>query len=265
MIRVALIHWNATEARDRAALLHSLGYVVSARRQPPPELIRSLAKAPPAAIVIDLSRSPSQGRDLAVLLRQRTGTRCTPLVIAGGEGEAVRRVRKLLPDATFANWDRIAGALKRAVARRVARPVVPGSAFAACAGRPLVRKLGVRGGTQIALLRPLPAFLQTLGTLPDGVRIRKGYPGSADIVIWFARSPSELERRIASLAAGLGKSVMWIAWPKGGSAAAGDLTQAIVRRARLAAGLVDYKICSIDADWSALLFKRRQGKRAGRG
>jgi hypothetical protein len=26
----------------------------------------------------------------------------------------------------------------------------------------------------------------------------------------------------------------------------------------LAAGLVDYKICSIDATWSALLFRRRQ-------
>jgi hypothetical protein len=38
------------------------------------------------------------------------------------------------------------------------------------------------------------------------------------------------------------------------------LTQAVVRKIGLATGLVDYKVCAIDAVWSGLLFTRRKGK-----
>ena len=45
---------------------------------------------------------------------------------------------------------------------------------------------------------------------------------------------------------------------KQGAAVPSGLTQAAVRSAGLAAGLVDYKIASIDATWSGLLFTRRK-------
>jgi hypothetical protein len=51
---------------------------------------------------------------------------------------------------------------------------------------------------------------------------------------------------------------MWIAWPKKASKMVTDLTQQVVRERGLASGLVDYKICSIDATWSGLLFTRRK-------
>jgi hypothetical protein len=38
---------------------------------------------------------------------------------------------------------------------------------------------------------------------------------------------------------------------------AADVSQNDVRKAGLAAGLVDYKVCAIDADWSGLRFARR--------
>jgi hypothetical protein len=37
-----------------------------------------------------------------------------------------------------------------------------------------------------------------------------------------------------------------------------DLDGNIVRTTGLAAGWVDYKVCSIDATWSGLAFKRRK-------
>ncbi len=46
-------------------------------------------------------------------------------------------------------------------------------------------------------------------------------------------------------------------WPKEGSGVASDLTQTGVREAGVAAGLVDDKICSVDATWSGPLFRRR--------
>ena len=53
-------------------------------------------------------------------------------------------------------------------------------------------------------------------------------------------------------------SVHWIAWPKKSSGVASDLSQIVVRKIGLEAGLIDYKICAIDATWSGLRFTRRK-------
>ena len=58
----------------------------------------------------------------------------------------------------------------------------------------------------------------------------------------------------------LGRS-MWIAYPKRASRHATDLTQNELRAIALGIGLVDYKICSIDDDWSALKFTRKRSAR----
>jgi hypothetical protein len=52
---------------------------------------------------------------------------------------------------------------------------------------------------------------------------------------------------------------IWLIWPKQASAIASDLTQQVVREIAMAAGLVDYKVCAVDATWSGLLFRRRNG------
>ena len=50
---------------------------------------------------------------------------------------------------------------------------------------------------------------------------------------------------------------LWIVRPKKASGVAGDLTQVQVRRIGLAAGLVDFKVCSVDATYSGLRFTQR--------
>jgi hypothetical protein len=50
---------------------------------------------------------------------------------------------------------------------------------------------------------------------------------------------------------------LWISWPKGASGAATDLTENVVREMGLASGLVDVKVCAVDATWSGLKFVRR--------
>jgi hypothetical protein len=64
-------------------------------------------------------------------------------------------------------------------------------------------------------------------------------------------------RKATALAA---QGTVWIIWPKLTSGVATDLKEGIVRDAGLAAGLVDYKVCAVDATWSALAFARRKGK-----
>ena len=56
---------------------------------------------------------------------------------------------------------------------------------------------------------------------------------------------------------------LWVAWPKRSSGVATDLGDGTVRELGLASGLVDNKVCAIDATWSALRFVYRLADRAG--
>ena len=252
--RIRLIHWNAAEADERAARLRAAGYGVNCEAPAPPLLLRELVEEPPAAIVIDLSRLPSQGRDLGVLIRQRKGTRGIPLVFVGGDPEKVRRVQELLPDAVYTTWQEIAGVLAGAIAHPPTNPVAPGSVFAAYAGRPLPGKLGIKAGTAVGLVGAPDGFEGTLGALPAGVELRRELAAGCAMVLWFVHSKAELADGLARLAEQVGSGVLWVAWPKRASGVPTDLTQQIVREAGLAIGLVDYKICSLDETWSALAF-----------
>lgn len=258
---IYLIHWNAAEAEERAALLRALGYDVRCELPRGRAFFRDMAQDPPQALVIDLSRLPSQGRDFGVNLRLQAATRRIPLVYVGGGQAQVEAIRPLLPDATYTTWEAIAADLSAAIAHPPANPRVPTSAFEAYAGVPLPKKLGIKPGMAVGLLDAPPDFAEILGELPPSVTLRPGAVEGCALVIWFVTRQDELEREIPGIAARLGTAGLWIATPKqaavrSGSVAA-DLTQNDVRRIGLTAGLVDYKVCSIDATWSGLLFTVR--------
>lgn len=120
---------------------------------------------------------------------------------------------------------------------------------------PLVRKLGIKGGSSLVLVNAPSGFAEVLVDLPDGVRIRTAMRGTPDLTVWFVPDRRELERRIATMAARMGQG-LWIAWPKKASGVVTDVTGDVVRRAGLAHGLVDYKVCAITDVWSGLKFAR---------
>jgi hypothetical protein len=259
--RVRLLHWHAAEAEERALRLRAAGLDVRSDRASGQPLARALRADPPDAIVIDLSRIPSQGRDVALLLRTQKATRGVPLVFVGGERARVDEVRRLLPDATYTSWARIRRDLARAIARPAADPVVPRSVFDAYAGRSLVTKLGIKPGARVALVGAPQGFRATLGALPEGASLHARASAACELTLWFARSRRELERDLARRTPRDAGAKLWILWPKRTSALARDLSQPVVRAAGLAAGLVDYKITSVDETWSGLLFTRRKPAR----
>lgn len=118
-----------------------------------------------------------------------------------------------------------------------------------------MKKLGIKEGYQISLVSLPPGFELELGPLPADVVIVAGSKKPLDLVLVFAESRSELERRLASVAARLSPSGMiWAAWPKRSSGVSTDLSFESVQSAGLAAGLVDTKICALNETWSALRF-----------
>ncbi len=260
MKRVHLIHWNAAEAAERKKRLRSAGYRVVGGL-PTPAIYKELRRKPPDALVIDLSRLPSHGRDVGIALRSFASTRHVPLVYVEGEPAKVSAIRKKLPDATFTTWRRIRGSLKSAIASPPAEPVRTASVLAGYSGTPLPRKLGIKPGSVVGLVGAPRDFAETLGELPEGAKLRRSAAGAKDLLLWFTRSRRDLEGRIGKMAAAIGKDGLWICWPKQASGVKTDLREGDVRRTGLAAGLVDYKICAVDATWSGLRFARRKAKR----
>jgi hypothetical protein len=135
---------------------------------------------------------------------------------------------------------------------------------------PLVRKLGIKAGHRVALVDAPPPFVLGLGPLPAGVVVQETFEADVDrdldVIVAFVRAEANLVALLPRLRDGLAPAGgLWLCWLKKSSGVASDLSEAVVRAAGLAAGLVDNKVCAIDATWSALRFVFRLADRPALG
>ena len=265
MMKIQLIHWNDAEAEERAVFLRQAGYEVDTTKPNGPPFLRRLGENPPDAVLIDLTRIPSHGREVGVSIRMRKSTRQIPLVFLAGEPDKVARISHILPDAIYSDWDTVLPSLEKIYAEATGEVdtlsgsvVVPQSVFEAYADTPLVKKLGIKAGAKVGYVDAPDDFRDLLIDLPEGVTLVEGIQPGCELIIWFVGTRRALETKIAEKVAQLGRSSIWIAWPKKTSSLASDLTQQEVRETGMANQLVDYKICSIDETWSGLLFTIRK-------
>ena len=129
-------------------------------------------------------------------------------------------------------------------------------------GTPLPRKLGIKPEARLALIAAPEGLEAVLGELPPGVSVRRRLQGTFDVIVAFFDARAELERRLPACRAALDQAGgLWVAWPKRSSGVATDLGEGTVRELGLAAGLVDNKVCAIDATWSGLRFVYRLADR----
>ena len=140
----------------------------------------------------------------------------------------------------------------------------PRAKTAGYSGTPLPQKLGIKPESLVWLKNAPADFDRTLGALPEGARLTRRAPAKpAELIVFFALSRAALARDLRAVVKAMGRDGLWIAWPKQASGVATDLGEAFVRESGLALGIVDFKICAIDATWSGLKFQRRKspGKR----
>jgi len=259
--RITLIHWNEDEGLRREAQLRDAGF--EARLLPPasPPNVRTIRDDPPDAVVIDLTRLPSHGREVAVWLRQNKKTRHLPLVFAGGPPEKVALIRERLPDATYAEWTRIKPALQKALRMPVVNPAVP-PRLEGYTTSSLPKKLGIKSGRRIAMVNAPDGFEERLQPLEEG-QLQTGWRGSPNMILLFVHSQAEFETQAAKAASVLPQaSALWIMYPKKSSGVRTDLTENGIRDFSIALGLVDYKICAVDETWTGLCFARRKTSRS---
>ncbi|MFD1613076.1 hypothetical protein ACFSCW_14820 [Sphingomonas tabacisoli] len=64
---------------------------------------------------------------------------------------------------------------------------------------------------------------------------------------------AELERQLAALKPALAPGgFVWVSWPKKAAQVPTDITEDTIRAVCLPMGLVDVKVCAVDATWSGL-------------
>jgi hypothetical protein len=130
--------------------------------------------------------------------------------------------------------------------------------MAGYSGKPLVQKLGIKPDARLFLANPPADFDATLDPLPPGVEVVGKSAKRLDVALLFVTTRADLAARFAKLATRLQPAgMLWVAWPKKASGVVTDLTENVVRDIGLAAGLVDTKVCAIDAVWSGLRFVYR--------
>jgi len=129
--------------------------------------------------------------------------------------------------------------------------------MAGYSGTPLVKKLGIKPGFNIAFVNGPPGFAEELD-LPTEVTVDSRSRRPLNFLHLFVKSEKELRQNFAACARKLEPAGMiWVSWPKKSSGVTTDLSENLIRAIGLDAGLVDVKVCAVDEIWSGLKFVYR--------
>ena len=127
-------------------------------------------------------------------------------------------------------------------------------------GTPLMKKLGAKPG-RAALYVNVPDTITDMHTFTDWGRLLSvadmsdPIEGLFDYIHIFETDAERLKSALPILRKHLSQTGMvWISWPKKASKVPTTLDGAVVRSSGLAAGLVDIKVCAVDAVWSGHKF-----------
>jgi hypothetical protein len=196
---------------------------------------------------------PANGREIAIALRQSPKTRHIPIVFCDGAAEKVKLIRNLLPDATYCRVTELVNTLKNLAP--VCSPVKPPGIMNRYASRTAAQKLGITEGGTVTVVDPPRNVTKVIGELPSGAEFVEQ---DGAVTLCFVHSADDLRAdmsRVRSLAT---KSKLWFLWRKKNARDHAGVTERLVRETGTDLGLVDYKICSVDSIWSAMLFARRK-------
>ncbi len=255
MARLRLFHWRAEEAKPLLTLLQAAGYSVDYKE--PVSSYREVRSSPPDAIVIDLSRLPSHGREVAVFLRGSKATRHVPIVFVGGEPEKIEGVRRVLPDAVYTPVSRLRSALRSAIANPPADPLKPAQMMDRWGTRTTAQKLGIAANSRVFVVDPPSGYARAIGDLPEGASFEEESPTDCAVSLWFVHGIAEFQAALPRMRTLAARSRLWILWRK---SRRDGLNGNVVRSGAINVGLVDYKICSIDETWSAMVFAIKKAR-----
>jgi hypothetical protein len=128
---------------------------------------------------------------------------------------------------------------------------------------PLSKKLGIKSGYTLHVENPPDNYSELIAPPPDGLDFNAEFDRKIDLAHLFHRDRASLQDSLTRLRATMAPTcVIWVSWPKKASKVPTDITEDVIRDVALPIGLVDIKVCAVDAVWSGLKLMLRRELRA---
>ena len=116
-----------------------------------------------------------------------------------------------------------------------------------------MKKLGIKTGFRVKTKNAPDNYLELIAQLPDNVKVSNRQRGQIDLWHIFSQSRNELSKMLVLALSEIEQDGMvWVSWPKKGSAVRSEITEDTIRDIALPMGLVDVKVCAINEVWSGL-------------
>lgn len=120
-------------------------------------------------------------------------------------------------------------------------------------GTPLAKKLSLRDGQRVwfdampvSVADEIDEYALELTFVADPAE-------GMDAAHIFVTEPADMDSKLAALRHQIAPDgQIWVSWPKKASNVPTDITEDTIREVCLPMGLVDTKVCAVDATWSGL-------------
>ena len=131
-------------------------------------------------------------------------------------------------------------------------------------GTPLARKLSLKDGLRTwwcGMPDSVRAEIESEGFVLTMLETPEPPIEAAHI---FVRERAAMDCRLRLLLPLLAPAgFIWVSWPKKAAKVDTDITEDVIRDVALPLGLVDVKVCAVDATWSGLKLVIRKEQRTG--
>jgi hypothetical protein len=129
-------------------------------------------------------------------------------------------------------------------------------------GTPLAKKLGAKDGQRTWRFKMPASVAEEIAEGGAVPRLEKASRAGVEMAHIFVTRKTELARELSRLRGLLAQDgTIWVSWPKKASGVTTDVTEDTVREIALPLGLVDIKVCAVDATWSGLKLVIRKSER----
>lgn len=120
-------------------------------------------------------------------------------------------------------------------------------------GTPLAKKLNLRDGMRVWFDAMPESIADEIDDYALELHFVADPANGIDAAHVFVTERAVLERRLTALRSQIAADgQIWVSWPKQASKVATDVTEDTIRDIALPLGLVDTKVCAVDAVWSGL-------------
>lgn len=129
-------------------------------------------------------------------------------------------------------------------------------------GTPLAQKLGLKPGIRSWFCSMPDSVRAEIDPQALGIEEYEAAGAGLQAAHIFVTERAKLERELDALLALIERSgFIWVCWPKKAARVETDITEDVIREVALPKGLVDIKVCAVDATWSGLKLVIRKENR----